>query len=338
VTQTKPRPLGPERFLRGALQPPHPDAPYPRADPSPLGERLPRDTWAAACIPAGVRFEWVGDARSVEVEYETRTDDLGYRGDGAGRHFSLFQGERLTDEAEAKLGRGSVRLECDPKDTTRRVLYLPEGMRPTVLALHAEGGSMQPAPVQPIWLCYGDSIAEGWSATGPASSWPAVAARRVGLDLVNMGYAGAARGEIVSAEQLAALPADVISLSHGTNCWSRTPHSEGMFREGLRAFLALVRRGHPQTRIVAVSPLLRPDAEHTRNILGATLADLRRAFESVVQERRAAGDDALSLLPGEKLVTPEQLADEVHPDDAGHRAVANAIAPLLSGASPESAG
>jgi lysophospholipase L1-like esterase len=208
-------------------------------------------------------------------------------------------------------------------------------MKPTVLALHAEGGSIDPAPVQPTWLCYGDSIAEGWSATGPAGSWPAVAARRVGLDLVNMGYAGAARGEIVSAEQIAALPADVISICHGTNCWSRTPHSEGLFREGLRAFLQLVRQGHPRTPIVAVSPLLRPDAEHTQNVLGATLADLRRTFESVVEERIAAGDDAISLLPGEKLVSQGQLADEVHPDDAGHRAVANAIVPLLSRASSQ---
>ena len=70
-------------------------------------------------------------------------------------------------------------------------------------------------------------------------------------------------------------------------------------------------------------------------VLGATLADLRRTFESVVEERIAAGDDAISLLPGEKLVSQGQLADEVHPDDAGHRAVANAIVPLLSRASSQ---
>jgi len=145
-----------------------------------------------------------------------------------------------------------------------------------------------------------------------------------------MAYAGSARGEIVSAEQLAALPADVISISHGTNCWNRTPHSEGMFREGLHAFLQLLRGGHPETPIVAMSPILRPDAEEQKNVFGTTLGDLRRVFESVVEAHIEAGDASLSLLPGADLITDAQLADDVHPDDAGHIAVANAIAPLLA--------
>ena len=77
--------------------------------------------------------------------------------------------------------------------------------------------------------------------------------RQRSLDVVNLGYAGSARGEIVSAEQLASLTADVISVAHGTNCWSRTPHSEAMFRAGLEAFFDLLRQGHPRTPIVAIS-------------------------------------------------------------------------------------
>ena len=93
----------------------------------------------------------------------------------------------------------------------RGIVYLPEGMRPEVLAIRAIGGALAPAPAQRRWLCYGDSIAEGWLASAPARAWPACAARECELDVVNLGYAGGARGEIASAEEIASLPADVIT-------------------------------------------------------------------------------------------------------------------------------
>jgi lysophospholipase L1-like esterase len=202
-------------------------------------------------------------------------------------------------------------------------------MRPTLLGLRAIGGEIAPAPRQPRWLCYGDSIVEGWKASGPAWAWPALAGRAHGLDVVNLGYAGAARGELASAEEIAALDADLITIAHGTNCWTRTPHGEALFAEGLRAFLDLVREGHPTSPVVALSPILRVDAETKPNRLGATLADLRRAFERVVSERIAAGDARLVLVPGRELVPAAELPDGIHPDDAGHARIARALGPWL---------
>src|SRR5260221_14212453 len=84
-------PEQPEPFLRGCAFPAAPGVPYPRAKND---DRLPRDTWAMASIPVGVRLEFLGDATQVEIAYETATDDLGYRGDGAGRAFTLWRGGR----------------------------------------------------------------------------------------------------------------------------------------------------------------------------------------------------------------------------------------------------
>ncbi len=204
-------------------------------------------------------------------------------------------------------------------------------MGPTVLAVEGVGGEIQPAPAQPRWLCYGDSIAEGWVVTAPDRPWPAVVGRDHGLDVVNLGYAGSARGEIPSAEELAELDADVISISHGTNCWTRTPHSADLFAAGLRDFLTIVRQGHPDTPIVAVSPITRPDAEETANRLGTTLVDLRATFEAVIAERQA-DDPALTLVEGFPLVSVDQLADGIHPGDDGHAAMAAAIGPVVAAA------
>ena len=179
--------------------------------------------------------------------------------------------------------------------------------------------------MQPRWLAYGDSIAEGWIASGPVVAWPAVAGRRHGLDVVNLGYAGAARGEIPSAEQLAALDADVISISHGTNCWSRIPFSVAMFRAQTEAFLSIVRAGHPDIPIVVTSPILRPDAEASANRLGATLDDLRGVMEEVTQAGIAAGDTMLTLVTGRDLITAPDLPDGIHPGDHGHEVLAGAF-------------
>lgn len=302
--------------------------PYPRADPTDLA-RLPGDTVASAQLPVGVRLELVGDPEVIEVDYVTCTDDLGYRGPGAGTAFTLVSRGETVAEHVARAGPGTVRFdlgEIDARDPAEPLLvYLPEGMQPIVTAVRAFGGAIEPAPPQPRWLAYGDSIVEGWIASGPTGAWPAVAGRDFGLDVVNLGYAGAARGEIVSAEQLAALDAAVISISHGTNCWTRVPFSVDMFRAQTRAFLAVLREGHPETPIVVTSPVVRPDAEATANRLGATLDDLRIVMEEVARERIADGDDALTLVEGRDLLQPGDLPDGVHPGDEGHRILAAAF-------------
>jgi len=73
------------------------------------------------------------------------------------------------------------------------------------------------------------------------------------------------------------------------------------------------------------SPIVRPDAEGAPNPFGATLEHLREALEESVRERIAAGDLELELLPGRHLVHESQLGDGIHPNDDGHRALAEAI-------------
>ena len=76
---------------------------------------------------------------------------------------------------------------------------------------------------------------------------------------------------------------------------------------------------------MVASPVLRPDAESTPNRLGATLVDLRGAMEEAVQERIAAGDRQLSLVPGGDLLTAAHLPDGIHPGDEGHELLAAAF-------------
>jgi lysophospholipase L1-like esterase len=98
-----------------------------------------------------------------------------------------------------------------------------------------------------------------------------------------------------------------------------------MMMAGMDAFLRVVREGHPGVPIVVCSPVLRPDAEQTRNKLGATLEDLREAIEDVVASRRERGDRDLYLVHGAGVLRAEHLADGIHPGDEGHRIMARAF-------------
>jgi lysophospholipase L1-like esterase len=320
--------MEPDAFIRGQAWPGTAKVPYPRAKPSDAF-RLPVDTWTQAQIPVGVRLELVGDAEQVEIAYETRGADAGIRGE-AGVTFQLWRGGSAAHEEKAEHPDGTVRLRMGAGSADEpAIVYLPEGMRPALRDVAGLGGDIEPAPLQPRWLCYGDSIAEGWLASRAALAWPAIAGREQRLDVFNFGYAGSARGEIVSAEHIAELDAAVISITHGTNCWQRIPHSIGMFREITDAFLGIVRQGHPQTPILVASPILRADAEETPNRLGATLVDLRRTMEEVVARRIDDGDERLRFIDGLPIVAESQLSDGIHPNDDGHRALAAALGPAV---------
>jgi lysophospholipase L1-like esterase len=316
-------------FLRGCAFPPHADAPYPRANLD--DRRLPADIAAAARVPATVSLAVSGPATMIELSYAAATPASGMRGPSYGTTFAAYPaagGDGPAAEVLARPGAGTVRLPAGPGPTT---VYLPEGLAPTLTGITGVGAAIAPGPPRRRWLAYGDSITEGWGASTPGRTWLATAARRLGLEAVNFGYAGSGRGELVIAEAMAAVPADVITLAFGTNCWGMIAFSEDLLEATVRAFVASVRAGHPRTPIVLVSPIVRPDAEATPNRLGATLAGLRAAYERAALSLGAA-DLAITLVRGRELVAAGQLADGIHPDDAGHAALAAAVGPAVSAA------
>ncbi|WP_406417624.1 GDSL-type esterase/lipase family protein [Streptomyces sp. NBC_00873] len=317
--------LDPDAFLRGVAWR---DGVCPvRADPADLA-RLPWDTAERALLPTGVRLEFVAPgARAVEIRYRAAARGAA---DGQAGLFALWQGGQCVAEVLAAPAEEAVTVIGLPPGEGPFTVHPPETLGPAILGLRAVGGTLLPAPVRPRWVVHGDSITEGWWSTRPAHAWPAVAGRALGLDPVNLGYAGSARGELCVAEQIAGLPADVLTLAFGTNCWSSVPFSAPLLYETVRAFVALVRAGHPGTPILLVSPLLRPDAEESPNALGATLSELRTALERAGASLVRAGDSRLSVLPGREVLGPEHLVDGLHPDDSGHALLAAAVADALT--------
>jgi lysophospholipase L1-like esterase len=310
--------LDPGPFVRGGLPGSRLAEPY-RA-------KLPHDTWDTARIPAGVRLELISHADAAVLVLATG-ERHALAAPTMPNAVSVWCGdERLATVPVPESG-GAVTVPLRPGGATH-VVYLPEVLGARVTAIVPLGGEIAPGPPAPRWLAYGDSITQGWSAPDAGATYPALTARRLGLDVWNLGFAGSARGETVVAQQLAELPADVVSIAFGTNNWSAIPTGPAHLAGLLGDFVAVVRSGHPEVPIVVLTPILRPDAEHTPNLVGATLVELRAALSAEAQ-RLATADPALRVLEGLPLITAAQLADGIHPDAAGHQAMADALAPVL---------
>lgn len=233
------------------------------------------------------------------------------------------------------LGRG-------PKTVTA---WLPQGMLVDLVGIAADAPVRAADPLGlPRWIHHGSSISHCVEAFDPTGAWPVVAARRAGLDLVNLGFGGQCMLDPFVADAIAAEPADVISLSVGINIVGARSMDQRTFVPALHGFLDRVRRGHPDTPIVLASSILWPGSEDVPGppgveVLGdgsvrcfaagdpadvprgaLTLAESRRHVAHVSRVRREAGD-RIAHLDGLALYGPDDLArftlpDGLHPDAA----------------------
>jgi len=239
-------------------------------------------------------------------------------------------------------------------------LWLPFAEVTTLLALRADAPVHPPTPPDaPRWVHHGSSISHGADADAPTGTWPVVAARRAGLDLVNLGFAGNAVLDPFVAGAIRDQPADLVTLKLGINVVNHDLMRARAFRPAVEGFLDLVRDGHPTTPLLVISPILcpmvedcpgpteidpgsPPDAPLFRTLgspdelaLGKlSLRVIRTVLREVVDRRRAAGDAALGYLDGLTLFGRQEwdrmpMPDLLHPDAAGQQHMGERFAALL---------
>ena len=124
--------------------------------------------------------------------------------------------------------------------------WLPYGEVTTHVALRVDAPVTPSRSAQgPRWVHHGSSISHGASADAPTGTWPVVAARRAGLDLVNLGFSGNAVLDPFTAQAIRDQAADVITLKIGINVMDHDFMRPRAFRPAVEGFLDVVRDGHP---------------------------------------------------------------------------------------------
>jgi len=238
-------------------------------------------------------------------------------------------------------------------------IWLPHDETTTLVALGSDApvGPAERAD-RPVWLHHGSSLSHGSFAASPTGTWPAVAARAAGVELVNLGLGGSALLDPFLARTLRDTPADLISLEIGINVVNADLMRLRAFVPAVHGFLDTIRDGHPDTPLLVVSPLLCPLHEDTPGPTAPDLDALRagelrfvatgdpaevaagRLTLSVVRRELAglvaarADDPHLHLLDGLELYDEADharhpLVDGLHPGPETHREVGERFAGVV---------
>lgn len=332
----------------------------PRRLPAWTRIQLPLRTDVMVRMPAGVRLRFETDSSRLGLSF-LATNMVTPPDERRPVTFSLEVGGRLL-RASSKLGNTIVLNPEDPEDFTLVrgeadtvwfddlvpnqlcELWLPHNAFIELRSLVIDDGAdiVPPAPeCRPRWIHYGSSISHCMDAEQPAEIWPAVAARRAGVALQNLGLAGECHLDQFVARTIRDSDADIISIKTGINIINMDSMRDRVFAPALHGFLDTVREGKPETPIVLISPIFCPSAEDhpgptRQNSRGKyvtikgnekiregcmSLTRARRIIAEVVRKRQSAGDRRLQYLDGLQLFgEPDagDLPDDLHPSPAGY--------------------
>ncbi len=178
------------------------------------------------------------------------------------------------------------------------------------------------------WLAYGSSITQGFSPITRQQCYVAQAARRLGVDVVNLGLSGACHVEPVMAEHIAARGDwDFATLELGINVRSLITPEE--FAHRVREFLRILTGAQPGKPLVLFTLfpnigdyLIEPDEPARRG----------RAFNTILRQVAAEfADRSVHLIEGADILTDLSglTCDLVHPSTEGHTHMAENLAARL---------
>ncbi len=167
----------------------------------------------------------------------------------------------------------------------------------------------------PIVYC-GSSITQGGCASHAGNAYPAMIARELNVDFINLGFSGSFLAEKPLAQYIASLPMTMLVYDYDHNA-PNAAHLEQTHEQLFRIF----RQKQPNTPILIISAADRVFGEE----LEKRKAVIRRTYENA----RAIGDENVYFLDGQTIYQQvgynKCTVDRCHPNDLGFWCMATAI-------------
>lgn len=282
----------------------------------------PDDTLLArAEMASGVRLRFQTDSQCLKLSYLP----LPAVPPGCERdtfHFDVTIDGEIVASAPAAPGSEETAIDGLPAgDKVLELWLLPEAPV-AIRGLDADdGAACRVVPDdRPKWVTYGSSLTHCVRAHSPARTWPAIVARRHGLNLTSLGFGGNCCLDPMVGRVIRDLPADLITLKLGINCISGAL-APRTFPGAVMGLVQTIREKHPATPLALVSPIGYPPHETTPNVVNYTIAGMRRDIEDVYQRLVDSGDENVIYVNGLEVFTTDLIAqyttDQCHPNGDG---------------------
>ncbi len=333
-----------------------------------LTNRLP--AWALAQVvepavpfissmPSGGRLEFTTDAAEIELDvlvtrvhfvtrpltpavFELVVDGAVVdRAEASSGNVVRFERPLATDFEVVRGERETLRFAGLPVGTKQIELWLPHDATVQLGELRLDDGAIAERTTadRRRWVHYGSSISHCMEADRPTGVWPAIAARRAGVDLYSLGIAGQCQLDQFAARTIRDLDVDLISLKLGINVVNADTMRERTFVPAVHGLLDTIRDRHTEVPIIVISPIICPVVEdhpgptlpdeETGTVMvtdrpealatGAlSLGRMRELLEAVVESR---DDPHLHYVHGHRLFGEDDLddlPDGLHPNAAGY--------------------
>jgi hypothetical protein len=269
-------------------------------------------------MAAGVRLRFRTDSRSLSV-LVAPSDDPAL----AEQPFDLVVDGELQDAVRYVPGEQRVSFGGLAGEACVCEVWLPVTWSRPLAAIEIDDNTtLETVPDdRPKWIAYGSSITHCRQSDRPAMTWPAIVARKHGLDLTSLGLGGQCHGDPLIARQIRDMPADLITVKFGINVYGAASLGERMFASALIGLVRIIREKHPTTPMAVCSPIVSPPRESTPNAVHLTLETMRELVSDAVDRLQQTGDDHLIYVDGLKLFGPDlvedYMPDLLHPNGPG---------------------
>jgi hypothetical protein len=292
--------------------------------PKTAKDKVPKGVWNRAVAPDGGRIRFSSTSARLAIKVQAS------HGGGKACFLDVYTNGQYAGSAAVK---GAQEMELVLFETKDRALkeitiYLPNNHEARVLAVGLDADAeIKTAPdfalKKPI-VCYGSSVLQGTGAKHPAKTYPAILARRLNLDFVNLGFGGAGKAEPEVVDLVKHLDGACYIFDLGKSYGAQTMEPYAQMLDAIRA-------AHPDTPIFCVTPIY-STKELSEPGYREKSEKLRALMRQAANDRRKAGDKFMFVVEGLDLFgvgDKDFFNDPLHPNDEGNERIAQRLAPVV---------